>query len=86
MLQLEKDEFKVNGVRSQVVTKLEKSLFEKYKNPTLAVKPKELEERGGKGYSTVAVSVINAIYNNTNEEFVVSATNKNGMVVNAPHE
>ncbi|UMX69378.1 hypothetical protein MJ560_11790 [Klebsiella pneumoniae] len=35
------------GARAQVVQKVEKQLFEPYKNPDFNVKPKELEQRGG---------------------------------------
>ncbi|WP_374483501.1 family 4 glycosyl hydrolase, partial [Klebsiella pneumoniae] len=42
----------------QVVQKVEKQLFELYKNPDLNVKPKELEQRGGAYYSDAACEVI----------------------------
>ncbi len=40
-------EYYKGGARAQVVQKVEKQLFELYKNPDLNVKPKELEQRGG---------------------------------------
>lgn len=51
MLQEELEESKHEGTRGQVVKKLEESLFELYKDPSLDYKPKELEKRGGAYYS-----------------------------------
>ncbi|EJM0874742.1 6-phospho-beta-glucosidase [Escherichia coli] len=47
MLAIEMGEYYKGGARAQVVQKVEKQLFELYKNPELKVKPKELEQRGG---------------------------------------
>ncbi|STJ29072.1 6-phospho-beta-glucosidase [Escherichia coli] len=62
MLAIEMGEYYKGGARAQVVQKVEKQLFELYKNPELKVKPKELEQRGGAYYSDAACEVINAIY------------------------
>ena len=51
MLAIEMGEYYKGGARAQVVQKVEKQLFELYKNPELKVKPKELEQRGGAYYS-----------------------------------
>lgn len=72
MLAIEMGEFYKGGVRAEVVQKVEKELFELYKNPTLDVKPKELELRGGAYYSDAACGVINAIYNDTQSEHYVN--------------
>ncbi len=48
-------EYYEGGARAQVVQKVEKQLFELYKNPDLKVKPKELEQRGGAYYSDAAL-------------------------------
>ena len=48
---IEMGEYYKGGARAQVVQKVEKQLFELYKNPELKVKPKELEQRGGAYYS-----------------------------------
>ncbi len=61
MLAIEMGEYYKGGARAQVVQKVEKQLFELYKNPELKVKPKELEQRGGAYYSDAACEVINAI-------------------------
>jgi len=68
---------KTMKVRATVVRELEKSLFEKYKDESLDVKPKELEERGGAYYSDVAAGIIKALYKNTNAEFAVNVRNDN---------
>ena len=65
--------------RGEVCVEIEQALAEKYKNPDLKEKPKELEERGGALYSTAAVSVVDAIENDKNEYHVVSVKN-NGAV------
>lgn len=55
MLAIEMGEYYKGGARAQVVQKVEKQLFDLYKNPELNVKPKELEQRGGAYYSDAAV-------------------------------
>ncbi|TDT71996.1 6-phospho-beta-glucosidase [Hypnocyclicus thermotrophus] len=72
------------GTRGTQVAAIEKKLFEKYKDPNLNVKPKELEERGGARYSEIAINVIDSIYNNKNKEFVVNTIN-NGTFVELPN-
>ena len=49
--------------RAQVVKRVEKELFEKYKDENLDVKPKELEQRGGAYYSDAACNLISSLYN-----------------------
>ncbi len=51
MLAIEMGKYYKGGAPHQVVQKVEKQLFELYKNPELKVKPKELEQRGGAYYS-----------------------------------
>jgi 6-phospho-beta-glucosidase len=63
MLAIEMGEYYKGGARAQIVQKVEKQLFDLYKDPNLNVKPKELEQRGGAYYSDAACEVINAIYN-----------------------
>lgn len=70
------EHFKTNTTRAEEVIKYEASLFEKYKDPNLNTKPIELEKRGGAHYSEVACAVVNAIFNDTGEEMVVSTINK----------
>ena len=65
--------------RGEVCVDIENALVGQYKNPDLAVKPKELEERGGALYSTAAISVVDAIENDKNEYHVVNVKN-NGAI------
>ncbi|MGY5955658.1 6-phospho-beta-glucosidase [Kosakonia sp. BK9b] len=72
MLAIELGEYYKGGARAQVVQKVEKQLFELYKDPHLNIKPKELEQRGGAYYSDAACEVINAIYNDKKTEHYVN--------------
>lgn len=65
--------------RAQEVMEIEAALLEKYRNPDLAEKPKELEKRGGAYYSTVAVSLINAIASNSGARHVVNVQNRGAL-------
>lgn len=71
------------GTRGEVVTKTEKELFELYKDKNLAVKPKQLEERGGAHYSEAAVNLIDSIYNGDGEIHYVNVRN-NGTISDLP--
>jgi 6-phospho-beta-glucosidase len=70
---------KAEKTRGEICVEIEDSLIEKYTNPDLNDKPKELEDRGGALYSTAAVSVVDAIENDKNEYHVVSVKN-NGAI------
>jgi len=76
--QVEKDE-----TRAELVKKLEQTLFEKYKDPNLNIKPIELESRGGALYSEVACSIIHSIYNDKRDYQVVNTIN-NGHITDLP--
>lgn len=83
MLAIEMGEYYKGGARAQVVQKVEKQLFDLYKDPNLNVKPKELELRGGAYYSDAACEVINAIYNNKQAEHYVNVPH-HGHIDNIP--
>ncbi|AMG54541.1 6-phospho-beta-glucosidase [Citrobacter amalonaticus] len=83
MLAIEMGEYYKGGARAQVVQKVEKQLFDLYKNPELNVKPKELEQRGGAYYSDAACEVINAIFNDKQTEHYVNIPH-HGHVDNIP--
>jgi len=70
---------KLEKTRGELCVDIEDALVEKYKDPNLNDKPKELEERGGALYSTAAVSVVDAIENDKNEYHVVGVKN-NGAI------
>jgi 6-phospho-beta-glucosidase len=63
------------GTRGEVVKKVEKELFELYKDPNLDIKPPQLAERGGAHYSEAACSLINSIYNNKGDMQTVNVMN-----------
>jgi len=65
--------------RGECCVDIENELMEKYKDPNLTDKPKELDERGGALYSTAAVSAVDAIENDKNEYHVVGVKN-NGAI------
>ncbi|MGB9779824.1 6-phospho-beta-glucosidase [Caldanaerobacter sp.] len=85
MLEEQKKEAATVGTRGEVVKKLEKELFELYKDPNLNVKPPQLEKRGGAHYSDVACSLISAIYNDKKEIHVVNVKN-NGTIADLPDD
>jgi len=70
---------KAEKTRGEVCVDLEASLMEQYKDPNLKIKPKELAQRGGALYSTVAVSVVDAIENDKNEYHVVDVRNSGAI-------
>lgn len=68
-----------DGTRAEVVQRLEKDLFELYKDPNLAVKPPQLEKRGGAYYSLAAVNLISSIYNNRKDIQQVNVRNNGAL-------
>lgn len=65
--------------RGEYVQELEKIVFAGYADPNNADIPEALNERGGGGYSEVAMNFVNAVYNNVDTEMVVNVPN-NGAV------
>ena len=76
---------KEKGVRGEVVRKVERELFELYKDVNLNEKPKQLAERGGAHYSDAACSLINSIYNNRGDIQTVNVLN-NGTNLDLPDD
>lgn len=73
------------GTRGEVVKQLEKILFDQYRDPHLAVKPKALEGRGGQYYSEAACELMNAIYNDKRIIMPVNTRN-NGAINGLPDD
>lgn len=71
------------GTRGEVVKQTEKELFELYKDVNLAVKPKQLEARGGAHYSEAAVNLIDSLYNGNGKIHYVNVRN-NGTISELP--
>ncbi len=79
MLEDELKEFSKGETRAEVVHRLEKDLFELYKDENLDVKPPQLEKRGGAYYSDAACRLINSIYNDKKDIQPVDVRN-NGAI------
>jgi len=85
LLKEEKEAAKTIGTRAEQVKKIESSLFEKYKDKNLDVKPPELEKRGGAYYSDAAVSLISSIYNDKKDIHTINVKN-NGTIKGIPDD
>ncbi|XUA21240.1 6-phospho-beta-glucosidase [Citrobacter sp. OP27] len=68
------------GTRGEVVKALEHALFEIYKNPELAEKPKALEGRGGQYYSEAACELMSAIHND--KRIIMHVNTRNNGAIN----
>ena len=79
ILEEELEGFKDGKTRGETVKALEDDLFELYKDENLAVKPPQLEKRGGAYYSDAACNLINSIYNDKKDIQVVNTLN-NGAI------
>ncbi|MDQ2743830.1 MAG: 6-phospho-beta-glucosidase, partial [Chloroflexota bacterium] len=71
--------------RGEQVWEIEQNLLEQYRDPELCCKPPLLERRGGAYYSTLAVSLVAAIANNTQEIHIVDCRN-NGALPDLPDD
>ncbi|WML41477.1 6-phospho-beta-glucosidase [Neobacillus sp. OS1-2] len=76
---------KDGGTRAEIVKKLENDLFELYKDPNLAIKPPQLEKRGGAYYSDAAVRLIHSIYTDKRDIQPVNTMN-NGAIASLPYD
>ncbi|PGL72221.1 6-phospho-beta-glucosidase [Bacillus sp. AFS055030] len=85
ILDEELESFKTGTTRAEVVKKLEDELFELYKDENLAIKPPQLEKRGGAYYSDAACSLITSIYNDKKDIQVLNVQN-NGSIQGIPNE
>jgi 6-phospho-beta-glucosidase len=72
--------------RGEEVREIEDQLMQMYQDPGLTVKPALLEKRGGAYYSTAAVSLISAIYNDKKEVHVVNTTNRGAALPGLPED
>lgn len=68
------------GTRAEVVQRVEAELLELYQDEELAVKPPQLEERGGAYYSEAACNLIDSIYNDKRDIQTVNTRN-NGAIL-----
>ena len=84
-LAMQMEEYEQGRVRGEVVCEIEKELFEIYEDVDLAVKPKQLEQRGGALYSDAACNLISSLYNDTGDIQYVNIAN-NGTITNLPND
>jgi 6-phospho-beta-glucosidase len=85
MLQDELEAYRRHGTRAEEVKKIEASLFQLYKDPSLDHKPMELSKRGGAYYSEAACELITSIQNDKRSTMVVSTKN-NGAIDDLPYD
>lgn len=85
MLEKELKNYKGGGTRAEVVKKLEEELFELYRDPHLAIKPPQLEKRGGAYYSDAAVRLIHSMYTDKRDIQAVNTINK-GAISSLPFD
>jgi 6-phospho-beta-glucosidase len=71
--------------RGEEVWEIEQNLLDQYRDPELCCKPPLLARRGGAHYSTLAVSLVTAIANDTQEVHVVDCRN-NGALPDLPDD
>lgn len=76
---------KKEGTRAEVVQRLEKDLFELYKDENLDIKPPQLEKRGGAYYSDAAVRLITSIFNDKGDIQPVNTMNA-GAIASIPYD
>lgn len=67
MLEEERASLGKDGTRADVVSRVEKELFELYADESLEEKPKQLEQRGGAFYSEAAVHLMQSLYLGRND-------------------
>ncbi|MBS4201954.1 6-phospho-beta-glucosidase [Bacillus sp. FJAT-49732] len=85
MLQEQLESVEKNGTRADVVKRVEAELFELYKDPELAIKPPQLQERGGAYYSEAALNLMSSIYLNKGDIQTVNVRN-NGAISCLPDD
>jgi 6-phospho-beta-glucosidase len=85
ILEKQLEEFKMGTTRAEVVQQLENELFDLYKDESLAVKPPQLEERGGAYYSDAACNLISSIYNDCGDIQTLNVRN-DGTISSLPRE
>ncbi|MCM3077657.1 6-phospho-beta-glucosidase [Brevibacillus invocatus] len=85
MLEHELEEAQKGGTRAEVVKQVEAELFALYEDPDLAIKPPQLEKRGGAYYSEAACDLIHSIYNDKRDIQPVNVRN-NGAIASIPDD
>ena len=73
------------GTRAEEVMRIEAGLLELYRDPSLDVKPKLLEQRGGAYYSDAAAALVASLHAGTGDVQVVNVRN-DGAIPNLPDD
>jgi 6-phospho-beta-glucosidase len=71
--------------RGETVQQIEEEVYQHYANPTQVTKPEALRKRGGGGYSEIALSVMEAAYNNQDRIIIINVPNR-GAVTGMPDD
>lgn len=85
ILEEQLEQYKNNETRADQVQKVEKELFEIYKNPAIQEKPAALEQRGGAYYSEAAINLIKSIHLNSKKIHTLNVRN-NGTISCLPDD
>ncbi|MCP3740045.1 6-phospho-beta-glucosidase [Rossellomorea sp. BNER] len=85
ILETELEEYETGTTRAEVVQKLERELFELYKDEDLKVKPRQLEQRGGAYYSDAACNLMSSIFNDKGDIQTLNVRN-DGAIKDLPIE
>ncbi|KZE73126.1 6-phospho-beta-glucosidase [Paenibacillus elgii] len=76
MIESQLEAQRTEGTRAEVVKRVEDELFELYRDPNLAEKPRQLELRGGAYYSEAAVNLMNSLYNDSQDIQTLNVPNQ----------
>lgn len=71
--------------RGEQVQQIEREVFQAYADPVQTTKPEALKQRGGGGYSEIALNVMEAAYTNQPQWIVINAPN-GGAVAGLPEK
>lgn len=71
--------------RAEVVLQIEEEIFRHYADPVQNTKPESLNRRGGGGYSEIALSVMDAAFNNQDRVIIINVPNR-GAVSGMPDD
>ena len=85
MLALSLEDYRRGACRGLEVKAIEEQLFQKYADPQLAEKPRELEQRGGAYYSDAACNLMASIYTDRRDIQPVNTLN-NGAILDLPDD
>src|SRR5690625_2242570 len=80
-----KDLQEADKSRGESVLEIEEKIYSEFADESVHSKPETLKNRGGGGYSQIAINTMKAIYNDENAWIVVNVPN-NGTISNLPDD